>query len=165
MEYPKDKETFQCSDQFLLGSDVLIAPILRPGQTHRSVYLPEGEWYDFWTEEKYQGRKYHLISAELDTLPIFVKAGTILPLGTDVQNTKEIQDINLCIYHSDKVEATGTLYEDDGSSYDYQKGHYSLSTFMIKDGQLETTRKGSYQNYAQIKDIKIIGRKEAGENE
>ncbi|WP_142301026.1 TIM-barrel domain-containing protein, partial [Bacillus sp. 7884-1] len=157
MEYPNDPETFQCSDEFLLGSKLLIAPILRPGQSHRSVYLPEGMWYDFWTHQKYEGGKYHLISADLDTLPIFIKAGTILPLGTAVKNTKEKQKIELQIYHSENG-MTGFLYEDDGYSYNYRKDEFNLQTFnMGEDLQLRTEREGSYSEAAPIKNIEIIG--------
>lgn len=159
MEYPNDPETFQCSDQFLLGSQVLIAPILRPGKSYRSMYLPAGSWYDFWTEKRYQGGQYHLISADLDTLPIFVKAGTILPLGTAVQNTKEIQDIELQIYHSEDGEMTGYLYEDDGYSYNYQANEYSLTTFSVdKDNKLINKKEGSYMQLASIKSVKTIGK-------
>ncbi|MFP5113997.1 glycoside hydrolase family 31 protein [Bacillaceae bacterium C204] len=157
MEYPNDPETFQCSDQILVGGQLLVAPILRPGQSHRSVYLPEGTWYDFWTREKYEGGKYHLIVADLDTLPIFIKAGTILPLGSAVKNTKEKQDIELQIYHSENG-MMGYLYEDDGYSYDYHDGEFSLSTFkMGEDLELRTEREGFYTEVASIKNIEIIG--------
>jgi alpha-glucosidase len=157
MEYSNDPETFQCSDEFLLGSQVLIAPILRPGKSHRSVYLPEGSWYDYWTGQKYEGGQYHLISADLDTLPLFVKAGTILPLGTPVQNTKENQEIELQIYYSEE-DMIGYLYEDDGYSYNYREKEFSLSTFRIKEGQLNTEREGLFSQTASIKNMKIIGR-------
>ena len=160
MEYPLDKATLQISDQFLLGSNILIAPILRPGQTHRAVYLPKGKWYDFWTEEKFEGGQYHLLAVDLDTLPIFIKEGTILPLGTNVQNTKQKQDINLLIYHSEDKEMTGSLYEDDGLSYGYKTGDYSLANFIMDASMvLKTNREGTYKNYGTMKDIKIIGRK------
>ncbi|MFD1019670.1 glycoside hydrolase family 31 protein [Thalassobacillus hwangdonensis] len=163
MEYPQDEETFQCSDQFLLGKNVLVAPILRQGQTHRAVYLPAGEWYDFWTEERYKGGEYHLIKADLDTLPLFVKEGTILPLGSPVRNTKEKQEIELHIYHSEQ-EVTGILYEDDGISYDYRDQAYSISTYDYKKGDLQISREGSYEATAEIIATKIIGKNEAGED-
>ncbi|WP_416828413.1 TIM-barrel domain-containing protein [Ectobacillus polymachus] len=156
MEYPSDPETFQCSDEFLLGSQVLIAPILRPGKSHRSVYLPEGSWYDFWTEQKYEGGQYHLISADLDILPIFIKAGTILPLGTPVKNTKENQDIELQIYYSEE-DMIGYLYEDDGYSYNYRDKQFSFTTFKIKEGQLNIEREGQLSKLASIKSTRLIG--------
>ncbi|MBP3040309.1 DUF5110 domain-containing protein [Bacillaceae bacterium Marseille-Q3522] len=159
MEYPRDPETFQCSDEFLFGSQILIAPILRPGQTRRSVYLPEGAWYDFWTEQVYEGGKYHLITADLDTLPIFVKAGTILPFGSAVKNTKEKQEIELKIYFSKDKEMTGYLYEDDGYSYRYKEKQFSFTTFKADHtGQVITEKAGSWTETATISNVKIIGR-------
>lgn len=157
MEYPNDPETFQCSDQFLLGSRVLVAPILRPGKTHRSVYLPKGTWYDFWTNEKYEGGKYHLINADLDTLPIFIKAGTILPLGSAVKNTKEKQEIHLKVYHSNEVEMIGYLYEDDGYTYNYRNEQYSFTTFKVgENNELEHEKTGSYGQVASIQSVTFI---------
>lgn len=159
MEYPKDKNTFQCSDQFLLGPNVLIAPILRPGQTHRSVYLPQGKWYDFWNNQLYEGGKYYLISADLETLPIFIKSGTVLPLGTPVQNTKESQDIELKVYYSESEDAIGYLYEDDGLSYDYRSNKYSLRTFMLdRESELNTHKEGLFQDISTIKSVEVIGK-------
>lgn len=159
MEYPDDKNTFHCCDEFLLGSQVLIAPILRPGQTHRSVYLPAGIWYDFWTEEKYIGGQYYLIEADLDTLPIFVKGGTILPLGSVVKNTKEKQEIELLIYHSEKEKMIGYLYEDDGYSYNYRQNQYRLSTFEIDDaGELSIKISGAYPEGSPITKKRIVGK-------
>lgn len=163
MEYPNDPATFECSDQFLLGSNVLVAPILRPGQNHRMVYLPEGTWFDFWTEKAYEGGQYHVVQANLDTMPIFVKGGTILPLGTPVQNTKEKQDIELYVYVSNENQAKGTLYEDDGYSYDYQKGVYSYTNFTIEkvenDYQLVQHTDGEFNQRANIENIKLVGNK------
>lgn len=161
MEYPNDPETFQCSDEFLLGSQVLVAPILRPGQSHRSVYLPEGTWFDFWTQRQYEGGKYHLIQADLDKLPIFIKSGTILPLGTPVQNTKEVQDVELQVYLSGEKKAVGHLYEDDGYTYDYQQGHYGFTTFTAleeaDDIRLVKQTDGTYEEHAFIKNVQLIG--------
>ncbi|MBO9129266.1 TIM-barrel domain-containing protein [Bacillus sp. 165] len=162
MEYPKDPETLQCSDQFLLGSQILIAPMVRPGQRYRSVYLPKGTWFDFWTNEEYEGGKYHLIEADLNTLPIFVKSGTILPLGTPVKNTKETQDIELYVYLSGEDVVSGHLYEDDGYTYDYQRDQYSFTTFTLKNETegyyLMKQQKGSFTQRQAIKDVKLIGR-------
>lgn len=158
MEYPRDTKTFNCSDQFLVGKDVLIAPILRPGQTHRSVYLPEGVWYNFWTEERYIGGKHFLIEADKDTLPIFVKEGTILPLGTSIQNSKEKQDIELYVYHSKEFKMQGTLYEDDGLSYGYKSDDFSFLTFSVSDtGDVKVKEEGNYTSNSLVKDVRMIG--------
>lgn len=159
MEYPNDPETFQCSDEFLLGSQILIAPIVRPGKTRRSVYFPEGTWYNFWTDEKIAGGQYYLIHADLNTLPLFIKEGTILPLGTPVKNTKEKQDIELFVYLSDDKEITGYLYEDDGISFNYRNQEYKITTFrMEEDYQVISESQGRYTKGSSVISTKIIGR-------
>ncbi|MFC4557296.1 TIM-barrel domain-containing protein [Virgibacillus kekensis] len=166
MEYPRDSKTFNCSDQVMIGSNLMIAPILRPGQTHRAVYFPEGIWYDFWTEEKIEGGAYHLVSADLDTLPIYIKEGTVLPLGSLVHNTKEVQDIDCLAYYSSNQEMIGQLYEDDEISYEYQEGAYSLATIRISnDGQMNIDKAGSMDSRLNVKGtVRIIGKEEVGDN-
>ncbi|MCM3576442.1 DUF5110 domain-containing protein [Mesobacillus subterraneus] len=159
MEYPEDETTFNISDQFLLGSNVMIAPILRPGTTHRSIYLPEGVWYDYWTKESYQGGKYVLIEAALDKLPIFIKEGTILPMGSEVQNTTENQILEIEVYAGDKGKFS--LYEDDGSSLGYKDGHYSITNFQteMNEGYLKVNVNisGDKQWKSQVKGMKVYG--------
>lgn len=160
MEYPEDKETVECSDQFMVGSQVMIAPMLRPGQSYRAVYFPAGVWYDWWTEEKIKGGQYQLVSADIDTLPIFVKEGTVLPLGTSVKNTKDMQHIELAAFYSDKEEMAGTLYEDDTISYEYRKGNYRISNITItKNGEVNMKASGNSDSKTILKDVKIIGKK------
>nr|WP_276108306.1 glycoside hydrolase family 31 protein [Listeria costaricensis] len=123
MEYEEERHFLNVSDQFMLGSSVMVAPILRPGQKERLVYLPKGEWYHFTTKERFVGTgEAIIVKAELDDMPIFVKAGTILPLGTKVMNSKEAQKLCLEVYLGTDDKTCGKVYLDDGHSYDYQKG-------------------------------------------
>lgn len=159
LEYPEDENTFNCSDQFLLGSNVMVAPILRPGVTHRSVYIPEGTWYDYWTKEVYEGGKHLLIEAALDVLPIFIKEGTILPIGSDIQNTTEHQKIEVEIYAGKKGEFN--LYEDDGSSMGYKEDHYSITNILTEMNaecmNIKVTSSGDLTWKSQIEKVKIFG--------
>ncbi|MGP4107743.1 TIM-barrel domain-containing protein [Virgibacillus sp. L01] len=164
MEFPDDKETLDCSDQVMVGNNVMIAPILRPGQSYRAVYFPKGVWYDWWTEVKIEGGQYHLIHAEIDTLPIFIKEGTVLPLGNSVFHTKEKQDIELLAYYSDHKEMAGKLYEDDNLSYDYRLGKYCLSTIKVmNNGETDVVKSGALDTSATINNVKIIGENGVGE--
>ncbi|MNW47970.1 Alpha-xylosidase [compost metagenome] len=89
MEYPEDQNTYHLSDQFLLGENLLIAPICEPGKQHRVVYLPEGVWYDYWNGTRYLGGAHIIAHAPLDVLPMYVKGGAIIPLTRPMQHTGE----------------------------------------------------------------------------
>ncbi|MFD0672370.1 TIM-barrel domain-containing protein [Cohnella sp. GCM10027633] len=123
LEFPDDGAVHGLSDQFMLGSRVLVAPVVRPGVTKRLVYLPAGEWYNYWTDEKIAGGTHIVVDAPLDTMPIFVRAGTVLPLATPRMNTEQpVEALELHVYWSANGTAEGTVYEDDGISFAYGEG-------------------------------------------
>ena len=130
MEYPEDENTHNLSYQFMLGSDILIAPVYEPDKKKNMVYLPEGVWFNFFTGEKYNGGKHIICNAPLDTIPVFVKEGSIFPLN-EVQNyvgESELTNIDINIYLSENVTQNSYhLYEDDGLSFNYQDGEYNLT--------------------------------------
>jgi alpha-glucosidase len=127
MEYPSDKNTFNLADQFLIGDNVLIAPILKPSTFHRVVYLPEGIWYDYWTGKDYQGGNHIMMEAALDTLPIFIKEGAILPHREAVRTAEEpVQKLSLHIYKKQEGICMYKLYEDDGKTFEYENGVYVM---------------------------------------
>lgn len=143
LEYPNDRRTFNLSDQYLLGSQLLVAPICRPGAEHRAVYLPEGVWYDFWTGAKYEGGRHHLAHASLESIPLFVKAGSIIPMTSGLQHTEGAiwSNLNLHIYgrgiggeHQRPITGEYTLYEDDGNSNAYQTGEFSRLKVRFQEG-------------------------------
>lgn len=128
MTYPEDEKTYRCNDQFLVGDNVMIAPIVRPGGTHRVVYFPEGNWYDYWTEEYISGGQYQMVEAPLEKLPIYIKEGTILPESNVISNTnRHPEQLTIHVYPSESW-SNYVLYEDDGLSYDYESG----STFELE---------------------------------
>lgn len=123
LEYPNDKHTFNLSNQFMIGSNVIVAPIMTPTTEHRVVYLPEGKWVNYWTEEVLQGNKHHLVEAPINIIPIFVKEGTIIPHGTVKQSTATPEEeMTYHIYLGDEKTATYRLYEDDGATFSYETG-------------------------------------------
>ncbi|NGP43812.1 DUF4968 domain-containing protein [Bacillaceae bacterium SIJ1] len=125
LEYPNDKHTFNLSDQFMIGSDVIVAPILTPDTYHRVVYLPEGRWVNYWTNEKLEGGKHHLVEAPLDTLPIFVKEGAVITHGAVKRSTETKEEqLTVHVYPKEGETSTFTYYEDDGRTYGYESGEF-----------------------------------------
>jgi alpha-glucosidase len=115
--YQHDLETYNINDQFLLGPGVMVCPVVRPGVNFRQVYLPEGLWYDYWTAEKHVGGCHITAKAPLERLPLFIKAGTILPVDE--------ADNRLALHCYPGAEGCCRLYFDDGYSNDYKKGCFS----------------------------------------
>lgn len=130
LEYPRDPHVTNLCDQFLLGENVLIAPVYRPDTDHRSVYLPEGRWIDYWDGEVHEGGRHILAAAPLHIMPMYVKAGSFTAEGPLKQYALEETEETV-IFHLYGAEAAGgfsaaySLYEDDGHSFSYRKGQYS----------------------------------------
>ncbi|HEV2833948.1 MAG TPA: DUF5110 domain-containing protein, partial [Pyrinomonadaceae bacterium] len=124
LNYQDDANTYNIDDQFMIGSDLLVAPILKPDVTRRLVYLPAGTWYDYWTNKKYLGGTMITVDAPLDTVPMFVRGGAMIPTTTpqNYVGEKPGADIMFNIYPDEKGTATGNLYEDDGVSPAYKRG-------------------------------------------
>ncbi|ULO07081.1 DUF5110 domain-containing protein [Paenibacillus sp. 19GGS1-52] len=130
LEYPRDPHVSNLCDQFLLGESVLIAPVYRPDTDHRSVYLPEGQWIDYWDGAVNEGGRHILAAAPLHIMPMYIKAGSFIAEGMlkqyALEETGELVIIHL---YGAKAEvgfnATFTLYEDDGHSFGYRRGRYS----------------------------------------
>ncbi|RNA70085.1 glycoside hydrolase family 31 protein [Alteribacter keqinensis] len=122
-EYPEDKNTFNLSDQFMIGDNVIVAPITTPDTEHRVVYLPGGEWVNYWTDDIQEGGRHIMVEAPLDTLPIFVKADTVVAHGSPKQSTAVKEDnFQLHAYFGKIAEASYTIYEDDGETFGYENG-------------------------------------------
>jgi alpha-D-xyloside xylohydrolase len=122
MDFGSDPAVADIGDEYMFGPALLIAPVIEQGMTSRSVYLPAGaDWYNFWTSEKLHGGQRIVVQAPIDTLPIFVRAGSVLPLGEPVESTNELQRIaTLKVYPGS--DADFALYRDDGTTYDYEQG-------------------------------------------
>jgi alpha-glucosidase len=159
LEYPHDRNTFNLSDQFMVGANVIVAPILQPSAEHRAVYLPEGEWVDYWTDEVYAGRKHHLAYAPLDVMPIFIKKGTIIALGESRQSTETTDPKRIIhYYYQENRTSRFEMYDDDGKTFGYENGEYCLNSYEFKtmNGEvyLTTAIEGSFR--PEWKDIEII---------
>jgi alpha-glucosidase/alpha-D-xyloside xylohydrolase len=124
LHYPDDPRAAACGDQYLLGRNLLVAPVVEPGAAGRRIYLPVGDWYDFWTGERLAGGREISRAVDLETLPLYVSAGSILPLGPVKQYTGEATDQPLSISIYPGADASFLLYEDDGSSFNYRNGEW-----------------------------------------
>ena len=119
-------------DEFTYGDKILVCPVLEPGQTHRNVYLPKGKWYNFWSNELVDGGKEVNVATPLDTIPIFVKAGSIIPEYPVMQyiGEKEIEEVKLNVYYSD-YEVNSFLFEDYGETFAYEQDIYLEKKFVV----------------------------------
>ena len=114
MDFPDDVRTWPVDDAYLLGEGLLAAPLVA-GETARSVYLPAGEWYDYWSGERHAGGQRVDVRPSLEQVPLFVRAGTLLPLAHPTLHTDDPQSGELTVLAYGAADATCTLYEDDGA--------------------------------------------------
>ncbi len=131
---PTDTAARACGDQYFWGPNLLVAPVTAPGVTSRQVYLPRGKWYDFFTGEAVDGGRVVSRSVDLATMPLYVPAGAILPLGPVKQFTSQNVDGPLTIRVYPGADGHFLLYEDDGASFDYRKGDWMGIDLTWHDG-------------------------------
>jgi alpha-glucosidase/alpha-D-xyloside xylohydrolase len=124
LHYPDDPAAVARADEYLWGREILVAPVVEKGATSRQVYLPRGFWYDFWTGERIEGGREITRAVDLETMPLYVRAGSILPLGPVKQYTGENTDQPLFISIYPGTDSSFLLYEDDGKSFNYRKGEW-----------------------------------------
>jgi alpha-glucosidase (family GH31 glycosyl hydrolase) len=127
LNYQEDENVYEIGDQYLFGESLMVCPVTTKGAQTRTVYLPEGEWYDWWTGKKYPGKQYVHVVTPLDTLPVFAKAGAIIPLQPAMKyvGEKAVDVISLDIFPAGN--SSFDLYEDDGQSLNYLQGQYSIT--------------------------------------
>lgn len=124
LHFPEEPEAVARGDEYLWGRDLLVAPVVEKGATQRKVYLPRGGWYDFWTGERVAGGREILRNVDLETIPLYVRSGSILPLDPVRQFTGEKVDSPLTVVIYPGADTEFLLYEDDGRSFDYRKGKW-----------------------------------------
>jgi alpha-glucosidase/alpha-D-xyloside xylohydrolase len=125
VHYPDDPIAVARGDEYTWGRDILVAPVVDKGAATRKIYLPTGNWYDFWTEERVAGGKEIARDVDLATMPLYVREGSIIPLGPVKQYTGEHVDAPLSLSIFPGADAAFTLYEDDGVSFDYRRGEWT----------------------------------------
>lgn len=128
----EDPQTHYRNDEFIFGEKILVCPVNGPNQKGRRMYIPRGKWYNFWTDELVTGGQEMWVDADLDSMPIFVKEGAIIPKYPVQQyvGEKNIDQLILDIYYKEGKE-NSMVYEDANDGYDYIKGRYSLRNFKL----------------------------------
>ena len=133
LNYQNDSNALSIDDEFMIGTDLLVAPVMKPNLTSRSVYLPEGEWIDYWTDKHISGGRLIQADAPIDVVPMYVRAGAILPMGPEMNyvGEKPFDPLTLTIYPDAKTEAATTIYEDDGSTLAYRQGAFRRTVVNV----------------------------------
>lgn len=158
-DFLEDKKVTDIGDEYMFGKSILVAPVISEVK-RRSLYLPEGtQWIDFWTGEKQKGGQEISREAPIDIIPLYVKAGSIIPAGPSVQfaTEKSWDDLQVRIYPG--ADGEFTLYEDEDDNYNYEKGKYTTvrMTWSDKDRQLTIhPRQGSYDGMLQNRNFRIV---------
>ena len=160
MDWRTDQQVWDIGDEYMFGPDVLVNPVTQQGATSRQVYLPPAAgWYDFWTGRRQTGGQRIEAPAPLDRIPLYVKAGSILPLGPVVEYAAQSPDapIDLRIYHG--ADGDFNLYNDEGDTYDYEKGEHAIIPIHWDDATATLTlgaRMGSYPGMPQRRTFRVI---------
>jgi alpha-glucosidase len=144
-----DSENHSRNEEFLFGELLLIAPVVKENQREKKVYLPEGEWYYNWNSKRYKGRGEVIVDAPIEHIPIFIKAGAIVPTNPRMQyiGEKPVKELILYIYYKDG-EQKSILYEDAGDNYGYKSGNFNIVHFELKGNKkmlrIRQTLTGNY---------------------
>jgi len=171
MDFSKDKQALDINDQYMFDKSLLVCPVTTPMYSKdtkedfstiktRQLYLPKGaDWIDFWTGEKYSGGQKIVKETPIDIMPLYVKAGSILPIGPKVQYATEKKWDNLEIRVYPGADGEFTLYEDENDNYDYEKGAYSTITFKWDNEKKTLTindRQGSFPGMLTERKFNIV---------
>ena len=180
MDYAADKKASRLNDEYLFGRNILVKPVTDPLYTWKdkekkghtiypdvrkaaapvNVYLPKGnKWYDFWSNTQYEGGQDIQRLCPIDIMPVFIKAGTILPFGPEVQYSSEKpwDELEIRVYPG--ADGKFTLYEDEGDNYNYEKGKFSEIQFVWNEADRTLNiapRKGSYKGMLQHRRFHIV---------
>jgi alpha-D-xyloside xylohydrolase len=159
MNFESDAKVLSISDQYLFGPGLMVCPVYEYKARSREVYFPEGtDWYDLYSGRRIEGGQRITVEAPYERMPLFAPAGTILPVGETIRNTKLNQkDLTLYIYGG--KDGSFSLYEDEGTNYNYEKGIYSLIPFNYNEADTTLTigeRKGKFPRMNKIRNFRII---------
>ena len=158
MDYPTDSNAIGNTNQFMFGPAFLVNPVTAQGATTRSVYLPAGAWYDFWTGSTANGSATVNAAAPLDHMPLYVKAGSIVPMGPNIQYSgQSVDPIEVRVYRG--ANGSFTLYEDEGDNYNYEAGTSASIPFTYNDATSTLTigaRTGSFPGMLTSRTFNVV---------
>ena len=156
MDYPADTTARKVSDQFFFGPALMAAPVFDYGARQRNVYMPEGTWYDFYTGKKAESGT---ANAPYERIPLFVRSGSILPVGPAIEYTDEKPADLITLYVYAGADGTFTLYEDEGTNYNYEKGLFATIPLRYDDASHVLTigeRKGTFPGMLQQRRFRVV---------
>jgi alpha-D-xyloside xylohydrolase len=160
MDFAKDTAVLNIGDQFLLGPSLLVNPVYTYGERRKGVYLPKGSgWYDLYSGQWHAGGQKIMADAPYDRMPLFVKEGSIIPFGPDLQYTDEKPADTVSLFVYTGKNAQFSLYEDGGTSYDYENGKFSTISLQYEERTKTLTiggRKGSFAGMLQRRVFRVI---------
>ena len=159
MDWRDDVDAQNIGDEYLFGPAILVSPVTTQGATSRRVYLPKATWYDFWSGKKIEGGKYIDADAPLEKLPLFIRAGSIIPMGPTMEwsTQKPADPIELRVYPG--ADGDFTLYEDENDNYDYAKGQHATIQLHWNDKAKTLTigkRQGSFPGMLERHKVNVV---------
>lgn len=160
MDFVNDKNVYELGSEYMFGRSLLVAPVTRPGVSSWDVYLPSGaKWWDFWTNTQHNGGETVSCEVPKDIIPLYVKAGSVMPFGPDVQYSTEKPWDNLEIRIYPGADGSFTLYEDENDNYNYENGAYSTIDFKWDDAKKSLTisdRKGNFPGMLKKRKFNVV---------
>jgi len=159
MDFRSDVRAQNVGDQFLFGPGLLVNPVTEPAATARHLYLPNARWYDFWTGETAEGGRAIDAPTSLDRIPLYVRAGSIIPMGPDLEyaSEKPADPIELRVYPG--ADGRFTLYEDEGDGYAYEKGVHATIEMRWDDARRQLTleaRQGRFPGMLDRRTFQVV---------
>jgi len=156
-EYPADDRTYLNEDQYLVGRDLLVAPVVTEGVTKRKVYFPRGDaWVDWWTGKRYEGGTEAEVEAPLDRLPLFARAGAAIPTQPVVQHTGEMVGLPLTLVVVRGADGVSSFYEDSGEGYEHRRGGARTTEVTQRGNGLDIARRGDYRG-RRVGALELLG--------
>ena len=156
-EYPADVETYLNDTEFLVGRDLLVAPVMSQGATKRPVYFPKGDaWLDWHTGARYEGGRSAEVAAPIDRLPVFVRAGAVLPVQGVIQHTGETERAPLGLVVARGGEGAGRIHQDDGDGYGYRRQRWR-TTEAAHTADAVRLRHGGYEVGRAVTFVELLG--------
>ena len=159
MDFREDIRAQNISDQFMFGPALLVNPVVEPAATSRGVYLPDSKWYDFWTGKNVQGARSIDTAAPIEQLPLFVRAGSVVPLGPDTEyaTEKPADPLEIRVYGG--ADGSFILYEDENDNYNYERGAHATIPFSWDETEHTLTigdRIGKFPGMLESRTIRIV---------
>lgn len=160
MDFTHDMKTRNIKDQYMFGSALLVAPVYKYGARSRDVYFPEGEtWYDFYTGETIKAGRTLNVQAPYDIIPLYVRGGSIIPMGGDIQYASQEsgEPVTILVYAG--KDGNFSIYEDEGTNYNYEKGQYANIPLAYCDKDRTLTigdRQGTFNGMKTERDFNIV---------